>query len=77
VLCMLLTTGHPLAMLTLVYVILSFNNVKYPGIGIHGVAGNSTGSINMPTTTPKHQLPWPTYRPKVLETIQNTQMVDR
>ena len=56
-LCMLLTTGHPLAMLTLVYVILSFNNVKYPGIGIHGVAGNSTGSTSVLTVPSKPQIP--------------------
>jgi hypothetical protein len=56
VLCMLLTMGYPLAMLTVLYFVLSFN-VKHSGIGICGVTCNNTGSINMPTTTPEPQIP--------------------
>ena len=43
-LCMLLTMGHPLAMLAMLYVTLH-------GIGICGIAGKSTGSISMSTQT--------------------------
>ena len=43
-------------------------NVKHPGIDIPGVAGNSTGSTSVPIT-PKPQIPWPTYRPKVLDPL--------
>ena len=60
--------GHPLAMLAMLYVTLSFN-VKHPGIGIYDIAGNSTGGTNMPTITPKPQIPRPTYRPKVINPL--------
>ena len=43
-------------------------NVKHPKIGICATAGNSTGSTSVPIT-PKPQIPWPTYRPKVLDTL--------
>ena len=67
-LCMFLPMGHPLAMLTMLYVTFSFD-VKHPRIGIPRVTDNSTGSINMPAITPKPQIPWPTYRPKVLDSL--------
>lgn len=66
--CKFLTMGHPLTMLIMFCVILSFN-VKYPGIGIRGIIGNSTGSIIMPIFTPKLQILWPTYKPKVLDSL--------
>ena len=53
---------HPLAILDELCVTL-------PEISICGVAGNSNGNTSMPTITPKSQIQWPTYRPKVLDPL--------
>ena len=42
--------------------------VKRPRISICGESGNSTWSTSLPIT-PKLQISWPTYRPKVLDPL--------
>jgi hypothetical protein len=62
---MSLTTCHPLACaLTLSFSVLNTPELEYMS------PGNSTVSTIPPSTiTPKPQIPWPAYRPKVLDPL--------